>query len=165
MGAFVVLPASPLFYLHGEGNMICFHLLLPLIVCKKSGYYLTDVFQCSFSNWPWCCKFDQWRRFKNYRFAGLPWDFSIQISNANDEVIYHCSSRKLPKSSWGIVCCPPSPSCQSYCTDISSSKIIFTPYLHLMLLVACFIWVMNIFEMTCFSYVCYVIRRRNISSL
>lgn len=117
-------PRPPVYLL-----MICFHILLPLVVCKKSGYYLTNVFQFSFSNWPWCCEFDQWRRFKNYRFAGLPWDFSIQISHANDEIVYHCSSRKLPGSSWGIVCCPPSSSCQSYCTDISSSKIIITPYL------------------------------------
>ena len=117
--------SCPLLYL----LQICFHLSLPLIVCKKIGYCLTIFFQFSFSNWPWCCKFDQWRRFKNYRFTGLPWDFAIQISNANDEVVYHCGSRKLPESSWGIVCHPPSSSCQSYCTDISSSKIIITPYL------------------------------------
>lgn len=101
------------------------------LACNKNGHHLTDVFPFSFSNWPWCCKFDQWRRSKNHSFDGLSWYFSIQISDANDEVIYHCSSRKLPKSSWGIVCGSPSSSCQSYCTDISSSKIIFSPTCHL----------------------------------
>lgn len=131
------------------------------LACKKSGYYLTDVFQFSFSNWPWCCKFGQWRRSKNYRFAGLPWDFSIQVSNANDEVIYHCSSRELPKSSCGIVCCPPTSRCQSYCTDISSSKIYFSHLpSHYFAFVLCFqlhllyFWHWN-FTIPCCNYAYY----------
>uniref|UniRef100_A0A804MSE9 Uncharacterized protein n=1 Tax=Zea mays TaxID=4577 RepID=A0A804MSE9_MAIZE len=46
----------------------------------------------------------------------------VNLINEEDSriTVYHCGSRKLPESSWGIVCHPPSSSCQSYCTDISS---------------------------------------------